>query len=106
MPLKSLSHCFEVKIQNYIVIVNNHLLSDVLGGQHSGVGRGLVPVGFDLHPSGDPADGLTAGQVSHVDEGVVEGGVDVSHSENQLPVFDLKGNYKYSNPTPAAFDRT
>merc|ERR1719411_1772647 len=67
-----------------------NLLSDVLGGQHSSVGRGLISVGLHLHSSGDPADGLTAGQVGHVDEGVVEGGVDMSHSEHHLSILDLR----------------
>ena len=71
-------------------ISNNHLLGDVLGGQHSGVGRGLVSVGLHLHSSGDPTDGLTARQVGHVDEGVVEGGVDVSHTEHHLSILHLQ----------------
>ena len=64
-------------------------LSDVLSGQHSGVGGGLVSVGLDLHAAGDTADGLTPGQVGDVHEGVVEGGVDVSHAEDQLTFLDL-----------------
>ena len=34
------------------------LLRDVLGGQHGGVGRGLVTVGLDLHATGHTAQGL------------------------------------------------
>lgn len=34
--------------------------SDVLGGQHSGVGGGLVTVSLDLHATSDTADGLAA----------------------------------------------
>ena len=34
------------------------LLADVLGGQHGGVGRGLVTVGLDLHATGHTAQGL------------------------------------------------
>merc|ERR550539_1870149 len=67
-----------------------HLLCNVLGGQHSGVGRGLVSVGLHLHSSGDSTDGLTARQVGHVDEGVVEGGVDVSHAEHHLSILHLR----------------
>lgn len=43
---------------------------DVLGGQHGGVGRRLVAVGLDLHAAGDAGDGLAAGEVGDVDEGV------------------------------------
>lgn len=32
----------------------------VLGGQHSGVGGGLVTVGLDLHASGDTGKGFAA----------------------------------------------
>jgi len=34
---------------------------DVLGGQHGGVGGGLVTVGFDFHSAGDTTDGFAAG---------------------------------------------
>jgi hypothetical protein len=46
----------------------------VLSGQHGGVGRGLVSVGLDLHTAGDSDDGFLAGEISDVDESVVEGG--------------------------------
>merc|ERR1719369_1061442 len=67
-----------------------HLLGHVLSGQHSGVGGGLVTVSLHLHTTSHPADGLPAGQVGDVDEGVVEGSEDVRHSEDELAVPDLR----------------
>lgn len=64
---------------------------DVLSSQHGGVGGGLVTVGLDLHATGDTADGLTAGQIGDVDEGVVEGGEDTSNAEDELT---CSGGYK------------
>ena len=37
-----------------------------------------------------PADGLPAGEVGDVDEGVVEGGEDVGDAEHQLAIPDLR----------------
>ena len=37
-----------------------------------------------------PADGLPAGEVGDVNEGVVEGGEDVSNAEDQLAIPDLR----------------
>ena len=65
--------------------------SDVLGGKHRRVGRGLVTVSLDLHSSGNADQGLAAGKVSHVDEGVVEARVDVSDSEDVLALLDVLG---------------
>merc|ERR1719209_462092 len=64
-------------------------LRDILGGQHGGVRGSLVSVGFDLHASGDAADGFAPGEVGHVDEGVVEGGVDVGDAEHVHAFFHL-----------------
>ncbi len=58
------------------------LLSDILSGQHSGVGGGLVSVGLDLHTTGDAAQSFTPGKISNMDEGVVEGRINVSDTEN------------------------
>lgn len=68
-----------------------------LGGQHSGVGRGLVTIGLHLHASGDTGNGLTAGQIGNVDESVVEAGIDVSHAKDNLSLLDLgaKGNLDF-----------
>ena len=73
------------------------LLADVLGGQHGGVGRGLVPVGLDLHAAGDAAEGLAAGEVGHVDEGVVEGGEDVRHGHHLDALADLGAELDLEN---------
>merc|ERR1719186_1409237 len=64
-------------------------LRDILGGQHGGIRGSLVSVGFDLHASGDAADGLAPGEIGHVDEGVVEGGVDVGDAEHVHALFHL-----------------
>merc|ERR1719427_1496329 len=64
-------------------------LRDILGGQHGGIRGSLVSVGFDLHASGDAADGLAPREVGHVDEGVVEGGVDVGDAEHVNALFHL-----------------
>ena len=37
-----------------------------------------------------PADGLPAGEVGDVNEGVVEGGEDVSNAEDKLTIPDLR----------------
>ena len=58
--------------------------SDVLSCQHSGVGRGFIAVGLDLHAAGDTGDGFAAGKIGDVDEGVVEGGEDASDAEDEL----------------------
>ena len=63
--------------------------TDVLGSQHSGVGGGLVTVGLDLHATGDTGDGLAAGQIGDVDEGVVEGGEDAGNAEDELALLSL-----------------
>ena len=65
-------------------------LHDVQSGQHSGVGRGLLSVGLDLHAAGDSGEGLPAGDVGHVDEGVVPGGQDVADGEDVV-VSDVLG---------------
>jgi hypothetical protein len=57
---------------------------DVLGSQHGSVGGGLVTIGLDLHATGDTADGLTAGEIGDVNEGVVEASKDASNTEDEL----------------------
>merc|ERR1711991_805554 len=46
---------------------------DSLGGHHSGVRGRLITVSLNLHATSDTADGLHPREISHVDEGVVEG---------------------------------
>lgn len=78
--------------------------SNVLCGQHSGVGRGLVTVGLDLHSARHTADGLAATGITQVslmphvlwllllhlreigdmNEGVVEGGEDAGNAEDEF----------------------
>jgi hypothetical protein len=60
------------------------LRTDVLGCQHSGVGRGLVTVGLDLHATSHTGDGFAAGQIGDVDEGVIEGGKDAGNAKDEL----------------------
>jgi hypothetical protein len=48
------------------------------------IGRRLLSVSLDLHATGDSGVGLTARQVSHVDEGIVECGEDVANTESVL----------------------
>jgi len=64
-------------------------LSDILGGQHSGVGRGLVTISLHFHASGHPADGFPAGQIGDVDEGIVEGRKDMRHSEHKRKCMEM-----------------
>ena len=46
--------------------------SDVLSGQHGGVGRRLVSVSLDLHTTGNSGNGLLSRKIGNVDESVVE----------------------------------
>jgi len=67
---------------------------DVLGGKHGGVRAGLVAVGLDLHAAGDADEGLAAGEVGNVDEGVIEGGEQVGNAEYFLALHDLGGELR------------
>jgi len=87
--LALLSHVLEGIKQGYQGGFQGINQGSHLGGQHSGVGRSLITIGLHLHASGDTGDGLTAGQIRNVDEGVVEAGVDVGHSEDDLAVANL-----------------
>jgi len=64
--------------------------SHILRGKHSSVGRRLVTIGLHLHAAGDAHQGLTAGQIGNVHEGVVEGGEDASDGENILTILLLR----------------
>ena len=48
----------------------------VLRGKHGSVRRRLVTVRLDLHTAGNTDDGLLAGEIRHMDKGIVERGVD------------------------------
>ena len=64
--------------------------SNVLSGQHGGVGRRLVTVGLDLHAAGDARDRLLARQIGDVHESVVERREDVSNTEVALAIGKLR----------------
>lgn len=49
--------------------------------------RRFLSISLDLHSAGDSGVGLATGQVSHVDEGIVECGEDVAHTESVLGLF-------------------
>ena len=57
---------------------------DSLGSHHSGVRGRLIAVGLNLHATGDTADGLHPGEISHVDKGVVEGRKNVRNAKDVL----------------------
>lgn len=42
---------------------------------------GLFSISLDLHSTGDSAVGFSTRQISHVEEGVVEGGEQMHHTE-------------------------
>ena len=59
----------------YVVLV----LTSVRGG--------LLTIGLDLHATGDTRVGFTAGQISNVNESIVERSLDVADAENVLGVL-------------------
>ena len=95
-----------------------YLMAPDLCSQHSSVGRSLITISLHLHATShpnilvvicrwlhsncthfdnfqvkgqcSPADGLPAGEVGDVNEGVVEGGKDVSNAEDKLTIPDLR----------------
>merc|ERR1711976_1018367 len=58
------------------------LFGDVLGSQHSGVGRRFVTICFDFHSTGHTAQGFAARQVCDMDKGVVERGINVGYTKH------------------------
>jgi hypothetical protein len=62
----------------------------ILSGKHSRVGGGLVTIGLHLHATSDAHQGLTAGKISNVDEGVVEGRENAGDGEDVLAVLLLR----------------
>ena len=61
----------------------------VLGGEHGGVGGGLVAVGLDLHAARDPDERLAARQVRHVHKRVVEARKQMRHAKHLLALHNL-----------------
>jgi hypothetical protein len=64
------------------------LFGNVLGGKHSGVRRGFVSVGLDLHSSGDSHQSLSSRQIGDVNECVIEGREQVRNTEDFFSVLD------------------
>ncbi len=64
------------------------LFGNVLSGKHSSVGGGFISVGLDLHSSGDSDQRFSSRQVSDVNECVIEGGKQVSNTEDFFSVLD------------------
>ena len=56
------------------------------------IGRGFFSIGLHLHAAGDSSVGLTAREVSHVDERVVEGREDVADAKGVLGLLSGAGN--------------
>ena len=48
----------------------------------------LLSVLLDLHTAGDPAEGLSSGEVGHVNDGVIRGSVDVADGEEVVALSD------------------
>lgn len=65
------------------------LLDGVLGSQHGSVRSVLVSISLDLHTTSDSGNGLTAGEISDVDESIVEGCKDSGNAENELSLSGL-----------------
>lgn len=63
----------------------------ILSGKHGSVGGRLITISLHLHTTGHADEGFTAGQIRHVNEGIVEGGVDVRHSEHLLSLAGRSG---------------
>lgn len=55
-----------------------------MGAILTSIGGGFLSISLDLHSTGDSSVGLTAGQVGHVDEGIVECGQDVADTKDVL----------------------
>merc|ERR1719240_971658 len=56
-------------------------LVDVDGSQHRSVGRRLFSIGLNLQAASDTAVGLATGEISDVDESVVEGSEEMDNTE-------------------------
>ena len=65
------------------------LLSNILGGEHGGIGGGLITVSLHLHTTGGLGNGLATREVGDVDVGVVEGGIDVGNAEHVVVLLSL-----------------
>ena len=70
-------------------ILHRELYGSVLGGKHSSVRGGLVAVSLHFHAASDTDQGLLAGEIGDVHEGVVERGENVSDAKHQLSLAGL-----------------
>ena len=64
------------------------LLSNMLSGKHGSVRRSFISIGFDFHTTGHSDDGFSAGEISHVHEGIVERSEDMGNTEHILTLRD------------------
>jgi hypothetical protein len=63
--------------------------SNILSSQHGGVRGRFITISLDLHTTSNTGDGFTTRKIGHMHKGVVEGGKDVSNTENELTFTDL-----------------
>ena len=63
---------------------NGEGFADVDGGEHSSIGGRFFSISLDLHSSGNSGVSFTTGEIGDMDEGVVEGSLDVADSKVQL----------------------
>ena len=66
-------------------------LANVHGSQHSSIWGGFFSIGLNLHTTGDSGVGFSTGQISDVDEGVVEGGEEMDDTEIVLLLLGSGG---------------
>merc|ERR1719454_788629 len=64
--------------------------SDILGGQHGCIWRGLVAISLHLHTTGDPHERLTARDICDMDECVVERSKHMGNTKDILTLADLR----------------
>merc|ERR1719249_634717 len=67
-----------------------NFLSNVLGSQHSSIGRRFISVSLHLHTTSNSADGFTSRDISYMDESIVERSIDVSHTKYKLSLTNLR----------------
>ena len=56
--------------------------------------RGLLSISLDLHTSGDSGVGFSSGEISNVNESVVESSLDVADTEDVLLVVTWSGLWR------------
>jgi hypothetical protein len=58
------------------------LFSNILGGKHGSIRGGFISISLNLHSTGNADKGLTAGKVSNVYKGIIEGCEEVGNGED------------------------